>query len=232
MAKGKLGQIITDLSGSVGSTTFKRSGSGLVIYNKPPSKKTFTEDQYSVQARMSIIINHWRSITEPQRQNWNKAALNYGPYMGVGSGKKASGYQAFIKFNMLAWVGMYYPETNAPDPVRLPALAITNVIIRNAGLAIVYTQDASWNANNRVEVSAARCFRVYDKTVSGYKTLRYFSQDSTGEYEFTTELFEALGVPQVGEYVKIRVRKWTRANGAWTGKWPSQYQYFTVVTTA
>lgn len=70
MAIIALSGLITDIRGSVGGTTFQRSGAGLIMRNKPQTVGQGTNSQSIQRVYQSQLNEQWLLLTDAQRLLW------------------------------------------------------------------------------------------------------------------------------------------------------------------
>lgn len=100
MAVFKYGAFITDIAGSVGGTTFKRSPTLPIIQNKnfgPTRNKLFQNKQLS---SISQIWSEWTKLTTLEKNNWIYQATLYQFTDKFGNLKNLTGRQLFTKLNI------------------------------------------------------------------------------------------------------------------------------------
>jgi hypothetical protein len=74
MARAKLGSLITDLSGSIGSTTFQNSNAGTIIRNKPNFAGNFSSRRNAVRHINLSIHKAWSGFSVTDRTLWQTFA--------------------------------------------------------------------------------------------------------------------------------------------------------------
>lgn len=100
MARIKYGGIITDISGSVGGSTFQKSLFGNTLRNKPIPHKSTTPAQLKVRSYMMQIHAAWTGLSNDQRLQWNRFINFSGQTIKKDSGITMTGHDLFIKYNM------------------------------------------------------------------------------------------------------------------------------------
>ena len=98
MARVKYGAIVTDISGSVGGSTFQRNKSGATFRNKPNPLKSSSITQIQRRAIMRGLQNSWSELTEAQRSTWNMF-IQYSRQTTIHNKSVfISGYNLFLKY--------------------------------------------------------------------------------------------------------------------------------------
>ena len=99
MAVIRLGSIVTDIAGSIGGTTFRRTGTGHAVYNKQGRQVKSAFAKASRKNQLGNIFSNWYNITESEREQWAINASNYPIKDKFGSTKYLTGRQLFTKLN-------------------------------------------------------------------------------------------------------------------------------------
>jgi hypothetical protein len=207
MARIKYGSLITDISGSIGGTTFQRSGSGSIIRNKPIPIRSKTASQMKIRSYMMEAHNKWLTLTDERRLQWNRFPAFSGIKNKNDKNTYMSGHALFIKYmicrrvvnhTMADWltytntIPWYYPiglETSAGE-IRLimePA-AVGTPEDCFLFLSISHPKPPSqkYNANSVIFVNLNDC-------------------DDWEELWFSEECIAALGyVPDAGSYIHVK----------------------------
>lgn len=99
MATFKLGAIITDVAGSIGGTTIRRTPNGHAMYNKQGTqiKSAFAEKSKRVQ--LSNVFSSWARLSEAEQTTWKDLAVLYPQKDKFGSLKQLTARQFFTKLN-------------------------------------------------------------------------------------------------------------------------------------
>lgn len=99
MASIKLGAIITDIAGSIGGTTFRRTPRGIIAYNKQGTQIKSAFAPNSVKAQLGDIFGRWASLSEGDKTFWNEQATIYQFPNKFGQLVNLTGRQFFTKLN-------------------------------------------------------------------------------------------------------------------------------------
>lgn len=99
MANIKLGAIITDIAGSIGGTTFRRTPNGIIVYNKQGTQIKSAFSNNAVKNKLGAILGSWGTL-EPGEQNfWNDKATLFEFPDKFGNLKFLTGRQLYSKLN-------------------------------------------------------------------------------------------------------------------------------------
>jgi len=131
MATFKLGAIITDVAGSIGGTTIRRTPNGHTMYNKQGTqvKSAFAEKNKRVQ--LSSVFSSWARLSEPEKTTWKDLAVLYPQKDKFGGLKQLTARQFYTKLNaQLVPVGAYVNLNNF-DPTISDAVVGSVVLDAN-----------------------------------------------------------------------------------------------------
>lgn len=120
MASIKLGAIITDIAGSIGGTTFRRTPRGIIAYNKQGTQIKSAFAPNSVKAQLGDIFRRWALLTESEKTFWNEQAAIYQFPNKFGALVNLTGRQFFTKLNAQLIPTGTSVEANTFDPVIEP----------------------------------------------------------------------------------------------------------------
>lgn len=99
MAVIKLGSIVTDIAGSIGGTTFRRTSTGHAVYNKQGKQVKSAFAKASRKNELGNIFSSWYNLTENEREQWAKNASVYPLKDKFGNTKYLTGRQLYTKLN-------------------------------------------------------------------------------------------------------------------------------------
>lgn len=102
MARVTYGAMITELSGSIGGTSFQKNFSGDIARARPRPVRNNTFPQQEFQNNMSVLIALWPTLTQVQKNSWDAVADSYDLTSPWGITKTISGYQWFLSQNLNA----------------------------------------------------------------------------------------------------------------------------------
>ena len=100
MARITYGAIVTEIRGSVGGTTFQRSGYGFSVKNKPNQVRLMSEGQRAIRAAMSFIAQSWRNLSQSNRNAWISWASTHPFSSKHNTTSYLTGYSYFVRFNV------------------------------------------------------------------------------------------------------------------------------------
>lgn len=92
MAKITYGAIVTDISGTLGGSVFKRIKGGSIIYNKSRPRNPKSQRQQQTRGYLSYLAGQWHLLNSATQNLWN----NYASL----SSTRQSGFNAYIQLNL------------------------------------------------------------------------------------------------------------------------------------
>ena len=99
MAVIKLGSIVTDIAGSIGGTTFRRTSTGHAAYNKQGRQVKSAFAPASRKNALGNIFASWYLLSESEQNQWSTNATKYPLKDKFGNTKYLTGRQLFTKLN-------------------------------------------------------------------------------------------------------------------------------------
>ena len=99
MAVIKLGSISTDIAGSIGGTTFRRTSTGHAVYNKQGRQVKSAFAPASRKNELGNIFASWYLLSEAEQNQWSKNATTYPLKDKFGNTKYLTGRQLYTKLN-------------------------------------------------------------------------------------------------------------------------------------
>lgn len=102
MAVIQTGALISNISGSIGGTTFQRNGHGLCVKNKTSPVNFNSSSQVARRNLIATLQHSWQALSVNQRSAWQ----HWATFQGLKSGKYSKvsmyGQEAFIQANFYA----------------------------------------------------------------------------------------------------------------------------------
>lgn len=100
MARIKLGPLITDISGSIGSMTIQRNRFGHTLRLKPLPKYSETQAQYVIRRHIITIQTAWQALTDAQRTQWDRFLDFSGQTIRKDRSVRLSGHKLYLKYQL------------------------------------------------------------------------------------------------------------------------------------
>jgi len=137
MAVIKLGSIVTDIAGSIGGTTFRRTSTGHAVYNKQGRQVKSAFSKASRKNQLGNIFSNWYNLTESEREQWALNASTYPLKDKFGSTKYLTGRQLYTKLNAQLLPANGTSDVKSFDPfVELAPVKINSFKISESTLKI------------------------------------------------------------------------------------------------
>jgi hypothetical protein len=121
MARPTFGTIVTDMQGSIGGNTFRKSRFGTIMYPKWVPTNNPTEEQSRVRAILGGSNAAFEALDADQKAAWGTYAANSPMYTKNGALYTPSAREAFIKFYLIASMAGITPIENGPTAFGLPS---------------------------------------------------------------------------------------------------------------
>lgn len=128
MATIKLGAFISDIAGSVGSTTFRRTPRGTIAYNKQSRQTKSSQALASKRLAIGQIFAQWNQLPKETKNEWASLAALYPKTDKFGKDVFLSGRQFFTKLNAQLTPVNGSVDLNNFNDVR-PSALVTNCVI-------------------------------------------------------------------------------------------------------
>lgn len=141
MAKFTPGAIISEIRGTIASTTFSKNAAGAIIRNRVKPINRNSNAQNIQRQIFATISSAWRGLTQAQRNSWIAAAPDF-PYQdSLGQTKQLTGAQLHQKLNLnLLLIGENMIPT-APPQTSFPEFTVGTVTASSSAFTVAFTPD-------------------------------------------------------------------------------------------
>lgn len=126
MANIKLGLIITDIQGSVGGSTFRRTPRGVILYNKQGTQIKSAFAPASRKNQLGNVFSAWQNLSPSEQTYWNNQATLYPQKNKFGSDVYLTGRQFFTKLSA-QMLPTQEPVQTSPLDDRLSTSILQNI---------------------------------------------------------------------------------------------------------
>lgn len=141
MAKFTPGAIISEIRGTIASTTFSKNAAGAIIRNRVVPINRNSTAQANQRQVFSNISSAWRGLTDAQRNSWIAAAPDF-PYQdSLGQTKFLSGAQLYEKLNLNLNVIGEESISTAPSQTSFPSIDLGTITVTDAAFTAAFTPD-------------------------------------------------------------------------------------------
>ena len=205
MAIFRASAVVGSISGTLGSTTFVHTGASKVIRRRPNSTDRQSPKQLAQRVRLRVVQNLWPTLTPNQRQAWVTHALIFTASNRLGVQRPISGWQYFLKINLLQLSAELPPVLQPPlgfvtQPLYSAgwfALA-PNTLITNSALAPGVPAD-------NLQIWAQRSFSDFPQGSWNNLVLLGNYSGGLGLNNVTVQFHALLGVPDTNEWIATRL---------------------------
>jgi hypothetical protein len=127
MAKIKYSALVSDMRNKLNGSVASKNRAGSYLRNKVTPVNPQTPFQQANRQRLGSMSSEWRGLTEQQRQSWLNATGAF-PYTDIfGDRRELDGKSLFVKLNLNLLNSGSATIVNAPTPVGVPEIEITNL---------------------------------------------------------------------------------------------------------
>lgn len=149
MASVKLGPAISDIRGSIGGTVFSRNRGGAYIKARVAPVNPNTPLQVTVRASMAFLTARWSdTLTAGQRTAWNLYASSVTSLNRLGEAINLSGFNHYIRSNMLLKQVNVALVDDGPVIFEIPAQDPTLAMTASEAtqqMTVVYDDTMDWD---------------------------------------------------------------------------------------
>lgn len=139
MAKFTPGAIISEIRGTIASTTFSKNAAGAIIRNRVVPINRNTTAQSNQRQVFANVSSSWRGLSEAQRNSWIAAAPDF-PYQdSLGQTKYLSGAQLHEKLNLNLEVIGQPAISTAPSQTSFPAFELGAITATASAFTAAFT---------------------------------------------------------------------------------------------
>jgi hypothetical protein len=205
MARIKLGDVVTAMSGKSGGTVYAVNKGGAYRKNKSNPTNPRSALQQAQRLLFSSLSSSWRGLEQEQRDSWKVAAPNF-PYQDVfGDSRILSGAQLYSKLNLNISKVNGTLINSAPTPVEFPMF--TAVLTTNTNVGQLITLDAVVPGNFKVIVRATQPFSAgIDNFKSQLRDVAVFDPGAGPGLNTFADYVLKLGVPTQGAKIGFSVQ--------------------------
>jgi len=122
MGKIQVGGLVGEVRNKVGALIYSRNKGGAYTKAYAVPTNPNTTDQQAARFRFFTAQNAWGTITEAEREAWNRQAFEFPIQDNLGRSIQLSGYNLFIRLNLNLSIIGAAAITLPPVPGSIPAL--------------------------------------------------------------------------------------------------------------
>lgn len=197
---------ISNISGSIGSLTFRSSRYGSVVARRGRPTNAPSSKQLSSRAAYTYLTNNWRTLSTAQLDAWRALAQTLPQTNRLGQTFYLSAFQLFVKQNIPSILTFQNWRPNPPTYPTLPPLDTLTIdpdmfntfeididlVAPLDPLQIVLQGSRSYGSSPNFHYNRWTTF--FTDTISG----------GPDTLELTDEWKGTFGIPQIGEYCAVR----------------------------
>lgn len=146
--KVKFGSLVTDARGSIGGVTYSRNHYGPLVRARTTPVNPRTDRQTLVRASIAFLADMWaNTLTLAQRTAWNLYGSSVAMTDKLGATMYLTGYNHFIRSNLIAKMIPYPLISAGPTVFELPAQDPTLSVGASEGTQILtcaYDDTMAW----------------------------------------------------------------------------------------
>lgn len=217
--------IVNQIRGKVNGSVFNKSRNAFTLQRKQQQTKGSKGSQFEIRNIFSTIQRGWKNASETQQSDWQVAAQNNPARDRFGNQTILSGYNQYIKANILRW---YANDEVSPAvvPTTAPTVTISNFSI----FAIDFSRESNGNVNCAFEFGfdsslidvigyVAGISLPISRGVTNYYGRYVFINGgiintTNTEVVNSVTLSNKYPIPQSGQQVQLRLRVFYYANGS------------------
>lgn len=100
MARLKLSGLVSDISGSIGGTTFQRNAFGISMRTKPVRGQHSSASQIRTRQYMAQCLSAWNLLTTEQRATWDQGIVFFQTRAKHNKSSLLNGRSLYLQWNM------------------------------------------------------------------------------------------------------------------------------------
>lgn len=89
--------LVSQIKGSIGGSTFQSNKYGFTVRNKPQPTRNRNGRTSYIRISMQTVAQHWRSLSDGERDSWEAVAPNWPAYDAFGGPIYLTGYSVFCR---------------------------------------------------------------------------------------------------------------------------------------
>lgn len=220
MAKIDFGDLITQMRGSSGGSTYSQNMYGPYRKNRVSGLNPDTAAQSVVRARFAAITQAWRELTDAQRAEWYAHTSAFPFYDSLGRQRFYTAPALFVKLNISVQAAdpaqAIFETPPQPTEVIAPRLeTLTAWISEEALVAFDAVISAALTTHNRLIIYATQGLSagITRPRLTLFRQI-YVATDSDSTTISLTDSYTAIwGTPLIGEKVFIRAETVQMSSG-------------------
>ena len=206
MARIKLGNMITEIRGSINGNTYSKGAYGAYVRVKVTPKNPKTGFQTAVRNLFAALSSAWRNLTSDQIAAWNLAAPAWSRINIFGDNLPLSGFNLFKKLNgNLQAIGQ--PTiSDVPAILEVPTVVLENVDSDYAHGTMEINLSSAVPGGVSLQLFATPGLSSGKTFVSSeYRQIGVFAAATGGNIDISSQYMAKFGsIPSVGQKVFVQ----------------------------
>lgn len=196
------------ISGNLGATNFVQGKYGPYVRRRAVTTKSYKERQMVARVRLPMLKNEWLELSEEKRELWRAMAKGVRVLNRLGIAKGMSGHTLYVKTNLWILLAGLTPQDEPPGSLNTPpAWNVTFTV----NLPNQYEID--WEGEPGLGGFMHFIFSTRPMVGHEVRPIKHwrFTYRTTlpgTPIDVKSKFIAQWGVPQVGEYVAVKMHLW------------------------
>lgn len=217
MARIKFGALLTNISGSVGGSTFQVNRYGWSLKNKQSGVNPNSSQQNFTKASMRVLLSAWTNLSDADRKSWVDYAAAFKITTKFDSGIALSGFNLFLKYNLLYQLSNH----NLADifnsvTLYKPAVDGADISLTGSGTSEMLL-NTTWSVSDNAWFVNYYFTKPLPASVNFFKTNTKFvirANNVDGSLDFTGEYISTFGsLPPAGSWIGLKYILFSSSGG-------------------
>ena len=217
--------IVNQVRGKLNGSVFNKSRNAFTMQRKQQQTKGSKGSQSEIRNVFSNVQRTWKTATDVQRTDWQLAAQNNPSVDRFGNQTILSGYNQFIKANVVRWYALDL-ITPIVQPETAPALTVIDFVLSNVSFTPNADGTVTCDFEYSFDSSDSNSNFIFNADVSlplGAGVTTYYGRYVwiDGAYVFGSNqrngsvvISGKYPIPMTGQRVLLRLRAYYVFNGA------------------
>jgi hypothetical protein len=210
--------VVSEARGSIGNTTYSRNRYGAYVKVKPTPTNPNTARQIDWRTRMANAVSAWQALTDAERNLFIKQASEFTVHDRLGRVVKITGYNLFIRQQLLASKSGSLPLVGSPFAKLTDIFQMISIELSTTEFIInVFSNNVPAECQMTIKASASRssgkpsfnpstCIIITEATSPGTGSQAI---DITTDYEAVHGAIAGIA----GDYVTIGIQTFNPITG-------------------
>src|SRR5699024_3890868 len=123
----KFSALVSGMRNKLNGSVFSVNAYGSYLRNKTSPTNPQTSYQQAQRQMLGSLSAQWKGLTQGQRDSWNSATADFKQTDAFGDIHELAGNTLFVKLNKNMLNAGAPIQSEAPAPIEIPTIAISNV---------------------------------------------------------------------------------------------------------